>query len=172
MGLIPSKINMFNVYDKGSRIVGISDEVSLPDFESLSETLSGPGILGEIDDPTLGQFGSMEMEIPFVTLTQSMFRLIGKGNVVNATLRGSVQLMDPATSEVDCYGMRVVVRGRLKSITGGSVKQGQGTKSAIKFELTYILIEVSGKSLIELDKLNCVYKVYGKDLLAKVRSLC
>ena len=50
----------------------------------MTETLSGPGILGEIDDPTLGQFGSMEMEIPFVTLTQSMFKLIGNNNVVNA----------------------------------------------------------------------------------------
>ena len=171
MGMIPSKINAFNVYDRGERCIGISDEVTLPDFEALTETLSGPGILGEIDDPTLGQFGSMEMEIPFVTLTQSMFRLI-RNNVVNATLRGSVQLVNPATSEIDVYGMRVVIRGMLKSIVGGSVKQGQGTKSSIKTELTYILIEIGGKSVIELDKLNFVYKVNGQDLLAKVRSLC
>lgn len=50
---IPSKINSFNVYKDGTKLVGISDEVTLPDFESLTETLSGPGILGEVDDPTL-----------------------------------------------------------------------------------------------------------------------
>ena len=172
MGLIPSKINMFNVYDRGERCVGISDEVNLPDFESMTETLSGPGILGEIDDPTLGQFGSMEMEIPFVTLTQSMFKLIGNNNVVNATLRGSIQMTNPETGEINNVGMRIAVRGMLKGITGGSVKQGQGTKSSIKIELTYILIEIGSKQVIELDKLNFVYKINGKDLLERIRKLC
>lgn len=31
---IPSKINSFNVYKDGTKLVGISDEVTLPDFES------------------------------------------------------------------------------------------------------------------------------------------
>ena len=53
---IPSKINSFNVYKDGTRLIGISEEVTLPDFGSLTETLSGPGILGEVDDPTLGHF--------------------------------------------------------------------------------------------------------------------
>ena len=37
---IPSKINSFNVYKDGTKLVGISDEVTLPDFEALTETRS------------------------------------------------------------------------------------------------------------------------------------
>lgn len=33
------------------------------------------------------------------------------------------------------------------------------------------MIEVDGEQLIEIDKLNGVYKVKGVDMLAKVRSL-
>lgn len=62
---IPSKINSYNVYNDAERLIGVGDEVTLPDFEAMAETISGAGILGELDDPTVGHFSNMEMEIPF-----------------------------------------------------------------------------------------------------------
>lgn len=35
-----------------------------------------------------------------------------------------------------------------------------------------ILIEVDGKTVVELDKLNEVYKVNGVDVLAKIKEMC
>ena len=64
---IPEKINAYNVYKGGKKLIGISDEVTLPDFEAMTETISGAGVLGEIDSPAIGLFGSQEMEIPFRT---------------------------------------------------------------------------------------------------------
>lgn len=169
---IPSKINSFNVYNDGTKLVGISDETTLPDFESITETLSGPGILGEVDDPTLGHFSSMEMEIPFRTMDKDMFALVNDSFSVNLTLRGSIQYIANETGATVFKPMRVVVRGKNKSITGGKVKQGSGTASSIKLEVLYILIEIDSVVEIELDKLNFVYKVHGKDLLEKVREMC
>lgn len=54
--VIPTKINKYNVYNSGQRLLGTGDEMSLPDFESASETISGAGVLGEIEDPTVGYF--------------------------------------------------------------------------------------------------------------------
>ncbi len=68
MNTIPTKINKYNVYNAGNRLLGMGDEMSLPDFEPSSETVSGAGILGEIDDPTVGYFGNQELEIPFRVL--------------------------------------------------------------------------------------------------------
>lgn len=168
---IPSKINLFNVYRDGTKLIGLSDEVTLPDFESNSESISGPGILGEIDDPTIGHFGSQEIEIPFRTFTEDTFNLISPGEDVNLTLRGSIQVTT-STGSVDYVGTRVVVRGKCKSFTGGSMKQGAAMGSSVKLELTYILIELDGKSVVELDKINGVYKVNGIDIMLKARSLC
>ncbi len=169
---IPSKINSFNVYKDGTRLIGISDEVTLPDFESLTETLSGPGILGEVDDPTLGHFSSMEMEIPFRTMDSDLFILSDDISSVMVTLRGSIQYIVNETGATTLKQMRVVVRGKNKGITGGKAKQGSGTSSSIKLEILYILIEIDSVTEIELDKLNFIYKVHGKDLLEKVREMC
>lgn len=169
---IPSKINAFNVYKGGTRLIGISEEVTLPDFEAITETLSGPGILGEIDDPTLAQFSSMEMEIPFRTMDQDLFILSNDISSVEVTLRGSIQYTVNDSGVNTFKPMRVVVRGKNKGITSGKLKQGSGTGSSIKLEVIYILIEIGNVVEIELDKLNFVYKVHGKDLLEKVRKMC
>ncbi len=169
---IPSKINSFNVYKDNTKLVGISDEVTLPDFESLTETLSGPGILGEVDDPTVGHFKSMEMEIPFRTMDKDLFVLSDDISSVTLTLRGSIQYTVNDSGATAFKPMRVVVRGKNKGITGGKMKQGTGTGSSIKLEVLYILIEIGGVTEIELDKLNFIYKVHDKDLLQKVRKMC
>jgi hypothetical protein len=166
----PTKINAYNVYNGSTKLVGLSDEVTLPDFEGLTETISGPGILGEIDEPLLGHFGASEIEIPFRTLNEEMFGLLAQGKAVSLTLRMSTQAIVESTMATDFMPSRVVIKGKSKGFTGGSVKQGQGTGSSVKIEIIYILIEVNSKKKFELDKLNFVYKVDGTDLLAKVRK--
>lgn len=165
-----TKINAYNVYDKGSRMVGISDEVTLPDFESLTETLSGPGFLGEIDEPLLGHFGASEIEIPFRTLDEETFNLLNQSASVDLTLRMSTQAIEESTMATDFMPSRVVIKGKNKGFTGGKVKQGAGTGTAVKTEIIYILIEVNGRKRFELDKVNFVFKVNDVDLLAKVRK--
>ena len=56
-----TKINAYNDYLDGKKNIGISDEVTLPDLEALTETLSGAGILGEIDEPLLGHYKASEI---------------------------------------------------------------------------------------------------------------
>lgn len=164
-----TKINAYNVYRDSKKLVGLSDEVTLPDFEGLTETISGPGILGEIDEPLLGHFGASEIEVPFRTLNEEMFDLLAQGQAVNLTLRMSTQAIVESTMATDFMPSRVVIKGKSKGFTGGSAKQGQGTGSSVKVEIIYILVEVNNKKKFELDKLNFVYKVNGEDLLEKVR---
>ena len=159
---IPGVINNFNLYNNGTALVGLTGEISLPDFEGMTETLSGPGILGEIEEVIIGQFGSMELEIPFRILDEDAFKLMSPATSLNLTLRASEQFTVKSTGGIDYKGMRVVVRGRQKKLTGGTVT----------VEITYIMIELDGKQRIELDKINNVYKVNGVDLLAKIRKQC
>ena len=170
MNNIPEKINMFNVYSKGEKLIGLSGEITLPSFEALTETISGPGILGEIDSPTIGQFSSMELEIPFRVLDDDIFSIMPPLSAVDLTLRASQQYTN-GDGSANFKGIRIVARGRLKSFTAGTLKQGSQTESSIKIELNYILIVLDGKTKIELDKLNCVYKVDEIDILEKVRNL-
>lgn len=167
---IPTKINAYNVYLDGKKLIGVSDEVTLPNFEALTETLSGAGLLGEIDEPLLGHFGASEIEIPFRTLNDNMFKLANMQSAVNVTLRMSTQTINESNMNTDFLPSRVVIKGKNKALTGGKVKQGSGTGSSLKIEILYILIEFNKKPKFELDKLNFVYKVNGTDLLKKVRA--
>ena len=44
--------------------------------------------------------------------------------------------------------------------------------TAITLTILYILIEVDGKTVVELDKLNEVYKVNSVDVQAKIKEMC
>lgn len=167
-----TKINLYNAYLDGNKMVGLTDEVTMPDFDAITETLSGAGILGEIDEPTLGHFGASEIEIPFRMVDDQMFELMDMGASINITLRISNQAIEQANFQTDFMPSRIVIKGKKKGFKGGSAKQGASMKPSVKIEILYILIEVNQKKKFELDKLNVIYKVNDKDLLQKARSQC
>ena len=68
--------------------------------------------------------------------------------------------------------IRVVVRGRAAKLTGGKLKRASTMDSGVTLNILYILIEVNGESVVELDKMNLTYKVNGVDLLAEYKEMC
>ena len=42
----------------------------------------------------------------------------------------------------------------------------------VSIEAIYILYEIDGVKLIEIDKLNNIYRIEGVDLMEKLRKLC
>lgn len=92
---------------------------------------------------------------------------------VNLTLRSSIQYVDKESGgTISSQGMRVVFRGRPTAYNLGTLSQGSLMNASITLEVTYILIEIGGKTLFELDKLNSVFKVNGVDLLEDIRNQC
>lgn len=167
----PSVINDFNVYKNGTKLIGITGEVSLPEFTSKSTTINGAGILGDIEEAVLAQFDNMVVSIPFRTLSDDIFSIMNPSEAVDLTLRGAIQSTNLTTGTTEFRGMRVVVRGKMASFAPGNVQNGEQMGSSVSLNLTYILIEVDGEKKIELDKLNGVYIVNGQDLLQAIRAL-
>ena len=99
---IPGVINNFNLYYQGTALVGLTGEISLPDFEGMTETLSGPGILGEIEEVIIGAFSSMELEVPFRILDEDAFKLMSPVETLDLTLRASEQGSPPHTRGTLC----------------------------------------------------------------------
>lgn len=171
MKTIPTKINRYNVYNRGNRLLGMGDELTLPSFEASTETVSGAGILGEIDDPTVGYFGNQEMEIPFRILDNEATDMLDMTKAVQLEIRGAAQTTD-SEGDIEYQGVRVVVRGRSNKFTPGKLKAGNPMDTSITLSILYILIELDGVSVLELDKLNEVFKINGNDILAKIKELC
>ena len=169
MAAIPEKIVNYNIYDEGEKLVGITNEVTLPNFEAMAEEISGAGIAGAFESPTPGHFGSIELEIPFRTVSDQTFRLAVPGGRT-ITLRASQQGYDVSGGQVNYRGLKITLRGLPKGINLGTATIGQPTGTTNLIEVLYIKIEENDKTLLELDKLNFIYVVNGVDVLGEIRQ--
>ena len=160
---IPEKINDANAYLDGTRMIGVAASVDLPEVNMKTGTVEGFGVGGEIDSPTIGQWESFEQEVQFNTLYSSAVDMLNPLTVVNLTFRAAQQVYDK-TGGYDFKGLRVVEMGRVKKFKPGKIEKSEGMEATVTLELTYIMIEVDGEQLIEIDKLNGVYKVKGVDI--------
>ncbi len=167
--IIPEKIVNYNVYDDGDKLVGVSGEITLPEFEAMSETIGGAGIAGEYDSPTPGHFESQEMEINFRTISDSTFKLMGnRGQTL--TLRAAQQSYNVTSGKTSIRPLKITIRGISKGMSAGKIEVGSPTETSNKIEILYVKIEEDGKTLLEFDKLNFIYIVDGEDLLEDVRN--
>ena len=167
---IPEKINDANIYLAGDKMIGTTAELELPEVKMKTSTVEGMGISGEIDSPTIGQFESMEQTINFNTLYSSAMDMLSPLKTVELTIRAAQQVYDKEGGYT-FKGLRVVERGRVKNFKPGKVKKSETMDASITIELTYILIEVDGSVMLEIDKLNGVYRTNDTDMLAEVRGL-
>lgn len=171
--IIPEVIWDFNVYNgDGSVLIGTTDEMTIADLSSKTATISGGGFLGSYDVPVLGHYDSITQEIPFRILYKPIFEFANPMKPATFNIRGAIQVTDKETGVSDFANFRYVVKGRCKSMSPGNVKPGDVMGAKISIEATYILYEIDGAALMELDKFNSVYKVNGVDLLEKARKMC
>ena len=171
--IIPEVINNYNIYDdKARKMIGISGEVELPELEAITDTVEAAGILGEVEDPVTGQFASANIKIPFSNLYEDIFNLMDTTNPPQLTLRGSMQVMNSATGGTDYVPVKIVVRGKATTSSLGKFVKGKKGEPEIELEILYLKVMINNKTTLELDKLNSVFAVNGKDMLAKVRSQC
>lgn len=169
MNPIPEKVVNFNVYNDIEKLVGVAGEVTLPDFEAMTETISGAGIAGEYESPTPGHFGSQEIELQFRTLTDTSFNLM-KNAGKSIVLRAAQQSFDMSQGKTSQRPLKITLRGIPKGLALGKIGIGTPTETTNKLEVLYIKIEESGKVLLEYDKLNFVFVLNGEDLMADIRN--
>lgn len=171
--IIPEVIWNFQVYDgDGANLVGTTAEMTLANLESVVATINGGGILGSYDVPVLGHFGSITQDIPFRILYKPVLEFANPMKPVNLNIRGAIQVTDKDTGVSDFASFRYIVKGRCKSMTPGSMNPGNPMGASLSVEVTYLLYEIDGEKMIELDKLNSVYRINGVDLLEKARKMC
>ena len=171
--VFPEVINNFRVYNDANRVVGTTDEIALPNLQAITATISGAGILGEYNTAVVGMFQSIAPEIPFRMIDKDYFGMLNTGEQSKIVLRSSVQQRNRQKGNtLSTQAMRIVYQGHPTGANFGTLKQGNLMNASITLELTYTLIELGGMVMLELDKLNSVYKVMGKDLLGEIMKQC
>lgn len=167
---IPEKVVNYNVYDDNEKLVGITGDVTLPNLEAMSETISGAGIIGEYDSPTPGHFGSMTVELSFRTLYQKSFSLMRyRGR--SLVLRAAQQSYDVSQGQIFHRGLKITIKGIPKTLELGKLAVGGATETKNTLEVLYIKVEENGMKLLEIDKLNGICEIDGEDMLGEIKNL-
>jgi len=182
---IPEIINNYNVYSNGKgadgkatseKIVGIGDEISMPEIASRTYTVSGAGIMGDFDESVLSQFEAMNMEIPFRIFYGDIKKVIIVGKTIDLTIRGAVQGIDTgANGETTACGIKIDVKGKVVKVSPGKFKQGESMGCAITVNPFYFKASETAdaknfKEIVEIDVFNEVYEVDGADMLADIKK--
>ncbi|MDM5233378.1 phage major tail tube protein [Lysinibacillus pakistanensis] len=167
MKKIDQILTNFTAWEDATNYLGVVD-VELPNFEALSETIKGAGIYGESTAPVIGHFGSQTTKLNWRTLSADAMKL-AEPKVHALDFRGNQQLFDPLKGYVQ---QEVVVKTRCVPLnfTPGKFAVAAATETANEFEVHYIKIMIDGKTTIEFDKFNGVYRVNGKDMMDEVRK--
>lgn len=169
MNQIPEVLNAMRVYADGNdNCLGIAD-VTMPKIASLTQTITGVGMAGEVEAPILGQFKSMETVINWRIPTKENIGMSG-GNTVALEVRGALQHWDSSKNEYAIPAVRAVIRGRNKEFDLGKFQGGNPTDSSNTIETTYIKVEIGGETVLEIDKYAYKYTYRGKDMLKDIRD--
>lgn len=168
--LLPSVLNNFNVYNESEKLIGRNGDVELPTLTMATDTLDGAGILGTVEDPVTGQFEDATVKLKWSCLHRDYFSLLNTTEPQQLTLRGSIQAIDPATGYTDYYPCKIVIRGKCKTANLGKMEKAKKMECETEIGILYIKVVVNKEKVLELDKLNFVYKLNGEDMLKKIRK--
>ena len=136
----------------------------------MTETIKGAGIAGEIDSPTLGHFGSMTLTLNWRTITADNAGILLEPKAHSFDLRAAQQQYDAGSGAYGISPAKVVVKATPKTTNLGKLEVGTMTDTSSEFEVSYIKITVDNKEILELDKLNFIYKVNGTDYMSDART--
>lgn len=174
-GLYPEIINNFHLYEGadngGNMLLGISGQVELPSLEAVTETLSGSGILGEVEVTNPGHFSALDVTIPYVAVCEGMFSMDPTKRTL-LTLRACEQSTVKATGDARYDSLKIVFGGKVKSYKLGKLENGKQMESSVGLSCSYIKISDEKTTLLELDKYNEVFVVNGVDMLSEIKSKC
>ena len=121
---LPEQTIAFRIYHDGTDQIGVAT-IDLPELSYMTESLSGAGIAGEIDSPTLGMTESMTLKMSFNSVYPEIYNMLDWTRSNLFECYAAVQMSDPATSMRTSVPLRVNVVGRAKSFPLGSLEPGK-----------------------------------------------
>lgn len=174
LSMIPEVISGYNIYDgaTGDKLIGVTGEMSLANLQAMTAEISGAGIAGSYNAPVVGYFQDISQDIPFRAMYTQVTKLMNPLKKCVISVRGLMQVVDRTTGLRDRVPFRYVVGGAGVSINPGTMQLGNPMGSTLTVSATYVCLEVGGKKLIEIDKMNQVCVIDGEDLLEEIRNNC
>lgn len=163
--MLPAVLKNFNLFVDGVSYAGSADEVTLPKLTRKMEEFRAGGMNAPISTD-MGQ-EKLELEYTLGGLVLNTFKQYAnvKHDGVLVRFAGAYQSDDTG----NVMAVEVVARGRHAEIDMGNAKAGDKAQTKIKMNLSYYKLTVNNAVLVEIDPVNFVEIINGRDLLLAQR---
>ena len=165
--IIPEKGINFDVYINGSLDSGLA-EGNFPSLEAMTSEVKGAGIAGTVDSIVLGHFQSTTITLKWRT-PPANFWTLAQHMTHTLDMYAAIQHFEGSSGLITAVPLHVYTRAVTKKNSIGDLVVGDGMNSETEHEVYYMKVELNHNTVLELDKVNYIYKVHGVDYLAGVR---
>ena len=153
MPKIDEIITNYAVYEDATEYLGTS-EVTLPEITNLAEEISG---------------AAMTLTLNFRTVTANTIKL-AEPRVHKLDLRAAQQEQNTRTGQTEVRSVKHILKVRPKKLAPGKLAAASASDANGEYAVTYYAIYIDGKKKLEIDQLNYIFYVNGKDYLSEVRK--
>lgn len=165
---MPRKLKNMNLFNDGGSYQGVVKSCTLPSLARKMEAFRGGGMNGPVKADLGFDDDGIQFEWTLGGLDLTALKQYGAVSASGVMLRFAGSFQQDDTGEVT--SVEIVVRGRHETIEMGDAQPGEDTEHKITTTCSYYKLVVNGEEVIEIDLLNFVEKVNGKDLLEAQRK--
>lgn len=165
-----TKIDGYSVYiryDNGAVKIGDTTSLTLPSIERLTDSISGAGIAGEIDVPSVNQFASMETEITIRVTSKEHALLMNANQLEYRWLTNNIDTSNVKQTQIGNKAFLTVI---LKKADEGKIEQGSAQDATFTYEVVAYKRISDGEEIFNIDKLNGVFTINGVNQLGEMSS--
>lgn len=168
MAKVDEFVVSYAMYENGTEYMGTT-EVALPDLEFMTEELSGAGIAGTVEEVITGNMSAMTTTFNFRTVGKWTTKLL-EPRVHNIDLRVAQQNMETKDGITSVSSVKHIMKIKPKKTTLGKVSAASTADASGEYSVLYYALYVDGAKITEVDPLNFVCIINGKDYLQEVRK--
>ena len=156
------------IYEDDVNLLGVA-KVQLPSIAYPCVTISGAGMMGEMEIPLYGMVNAMTLTINWLTPHGDAVRLMSPEKH-QLDMRVAEEYWDVEQAEVGLWADKYVVIVRPKNASPGTVAPMGNADTSGEYVVYYFAAYRDGKQLWEVDKRSMKCVIDGVDYMAPVRK--
>lgn len=168
MSKVNETIINFQVYENATEYYGMA-EVGLPEISFITNEVKGAGISGTFESVVLGHLEAMTLTLNFRTIVADAIALLEPRDH-QIDLRVAQQDKDTVSGQTKVIAVKHVFVCKPKMLSPGAVAPASPADASGEYAVTYWAMFIDGKKEIEIDILNFICFIHGKDYLEDVRK--
>ena len=158
----------YTLFEDSTEFIGTT-EADLPSLKFMEQTIAGAGIGGEMSVILIGQMQAMELTLHHTVLTSDAIKL-STPKMHTWELREAQEAINRKTSGLAVTSVKHVFKAFPKQMDGGNLKPHSTSDPNTVANVHYWAEYRDGVKVMELDPLNMICYINGKDYLEEVRS--